>query len=286
MFIPLVDAHVHLWDIEYLDYPWLEDIPFLNQTHNLKRFDSDRTDISVERIVFIECTGAMDDRVAQDEVTWVHSQAKRDARISGIVAHASLEYGDREYEHLSWLEHQPLVRGVRRLIQGETDAAFCLSTGFIEGVQLLADFDFTFDACIYHYQLPSLIRLAEQCPDVQFVLDHIGKPAIKKGIMDPWREHLRELAGLPNVACKISGVLTEADHDSWTESAVLPYLEYAIEQFGVDRIMFGSDWPVLRLAGTYATWLQMVCTIAEKMSENDRKKLVTQNAERIYRLSG
>ncbi len=285
MLIPLVDAHVHLWDVERLSYPWLEHIPSLNQTHLLNRFDGDRDDVSIERIVFIECTGAMDDHVAQNEVTWIHSLAERDTRISAIVAHASLENGERAYAHLSWLAHQRLVRGIRRLIQGETDEAFCLSPGFIEGVQMLADFDFTFDACIFHHQLPSLIRLVGECPGIQFVLDHLGKPAIRQGLLDPWREHIRELAGLPNVVCKISGVLTEADHDNFTPGSVLPYLEYAIEQFGTDRIMFGSDWPVLRLAGTYAGWLELVLTVAQNMSEIDQRKLFKGNAERIYRLT-
>jgi len=285
MFIPLVDTHVHLWDIERLSYAWLEKYPSLNRTHNLELFDNDRADASVNKIIFVECTGALDDQIAQTEVIWILSQADRDARISGIVAHASLEFGDGEYEHLSWLAHQPLVRGVRRLIQGETDATFCMSPGFIEGVRLLADFDFTFDACIYHHQLPSLIRLVSECAKIQFVLDHLGKRAIIKGMQDPWREHIRELASLPNVVCKISGALTEADHDNLQASSVLPYVEYVIEQFGIDRIMFGSDWPVLRLAGTYTTWLDLVRTIAKNMSAVDQLKLFSQNAERIYRLT-
>lgn len=282
----IIDTHVHLWDPGVLDYPWLDGIPLLNRPHLLGDFYIEREGIRVQKMVFVECTGAMTDESSRREVDWVHSIASEEARISGIVAHASLEIGEAASDHLTWLASQPLVKGVRRLIQGEQEADFCLQPGFVEGVRLLALHDFSFDACIYHHQMPSLIRLVDRCPGVQFVLDHLGKPAIREGQLDPWRSHLRELASLPNVVCKISGALTEADHEAWTAEEVIPFLEYAIEQFGADRIMFGGDWPVIRLAGTWPVWVDLVLAASGRLSPDDQEKFFCTNAERIYRMGG
>ncbi|MCH8276679.1 MAG: amidohydrolase family protein [Bacteroidetes bacterium] len=281
----MIDTHVHLWDVDRLDYPWLNGLPALNRSYVLDDFDEDTRGYEVKGFVFIECTGAMDDRISQDELEWITELANRDKRIRGIVAHASLEKGEAVHGLLTWLAERPLVKGVRRLLQGEPDVEFCLRPGFVEGVQKLAEFGLTFDACIYHFQLESLIRLVDRCPRVLFVLDHIGKPAIRDGQLDPWREHIRALASLPNVVCKISGVLAEADHDTWTIEQVMPYLEHAVEAFGPDRIMFGGDWPVLRLAGTYSEWMELVIRLAHNLSEPDRDKLFSSNAERVYRLT-
>jgi len=235
--------------------------------------------------VFVECTGTMDDSASKREVAWVSALAERNERIRGIVAHASLESGAAVYEHLAWLTARPLVRGVRRLLQAEPDAEFCLRPRFVDGVRMLAEFGLSFDACIYHHQLPGLVRLVEKCPEVQFVLDHMGKPAIREGKMDPWREHTQSLASLENVVCKISGAVTEADHDDWTCDQVLPYLEFAMEVFGPERIMFGGDWPVLRLAASYPDWIKLARRSATQMNEDDQKKMFRSNAVRVYRLS-
>lgn len=282
---PLIDTHLHLWDLERFAYDWVQEEAVLNRTHDLDAFDAARNDeVAVEKMVFVECTVSFDDAVARDEVRWVQGLAEQDARLGGIVAHASLERGADVRSHLEWLADQPLVRGVRRLLQEEPDPDFCLQPSFIEGVQLLADFDFTFDVCVYHHQLSQVIELVEQCPDVHFVLDHIGKPAIRDGTMDPWREHISALADRPNVTCKISGVLTEADPEHWTPAAVRPYLEHAIEAFEFDRVMFGGDWPVLKLAGTYPEWVQLARAVVYDASSAEQRQLFRDTAERVYRL--
>jgi len=126
--------------------------------------------------------------------------------------------------------------------------------------------------------------MVRQCPEVRFVLDHIGKPGIKVGIFDPWRADLKELASLPNVHCKISGVTTEADHKNWTREQLRPYIDHAIETFGFDRIMYGGDWHVLELAGTYPEWVEIVDWVVEGCTAEERRKLFRDNAICFYRL--
>lgn len=280
----LTDTHVHLWDVENFNYSWLDDFPTLNTTHDLSDYDAATGEADVETIVFVECTESFDDETSRAEVEWVSSLAERDERIRGIVAHASLEKGEEARPHLEWLEEQPLVTGVRRILQDDPNE-FCLQPDFVDGVQLLSDFDFSFDVTIHSAQLPATIELVDRCPDVQFVLDHIGKPAIQDGALDPWRDRIEALAQRPNVTCKLSGVLTEADLEAWTQAEVQPYLDHVIDTFGFDRLMFGGDWPVVKLAADYTTWLEVVQTTIQDCSSTEKQKLFRGTAARVYDLT-
>jgi L-fuconolactonase len=280
----LVDTHVHLWDLGRRAYPWIAEHPVLNETHGIDRFDAECGAVPVKQFVFVECTVSFDDEVAREEVRWARALAEEDPRLRGIVAHASLEKGAAIRPHLEWLAERPLVRGVRRLIQEEPDPSFCLQDAFVEGVRLLAELDFTFDLCVYPDQLPQVIELVRQCPEVQFVLDHLGKPAIRDGAMDPWRARIRTLAECPNVACKVSGALTEADPDAWTPDVVQPYLEHVIRAFGSDRVMFGGDWPVVKRAAPYPEWVGLVRDAVRDCPPADQRRLFRETAERVYRL--
>ena len=277
----MIDTHVHLWDLDRAPYVWLDKLPVLQKTHGLAEFEAATSEA---RVVFVECTGSFDDGASQREVAWVSGLAERDTRIQGIVAHASLERGYKDRKHLTWLAQQPLVKGVRRLLQGEADPNFCLQPAFLDGVRSLAEYSFTFDICVFHHQLPSVIQLVEACPDVRFVLDHLGKPPVREGKMEPWKTHITELAAYPNVACKISGLLTEADLDAWTPADVRPYIDHALKAFGFGRVLYGSDWPVLRLAADYAAWLRLVREAVQGFPREDQEKLFRLNAERVYRV--
>jgi L-fuconolactonase len=203
-----------------------------------------------------------------------------------MVAALPLERGAAIEADLDRLRQHKILRGIRRLIQNQPDPDFCIQPDFIAGLKLLAPHDMVFDICVFHHHLPNVIKMVSRCPEVRFVLDHIGKPAIKAGLMDPWRQDMRELASLENVHCKISGVSTEADHKTWTRDQIRPYIEHAIESFGFDRIMYGGDWHVLELAGTYPDWVDIVDEITCDASAQDRRKLFRDNAISIYRLAG
>ena len=216
---PIVDTHVHFWDPDQLEYPWLEDVPGLNNAFLPEDYQNSSVTVNVEKIVFVECDCAPGARL--DEVAWVTALAKNETRIQGIVASAPLETGEVAQGHLEELAANPLVKGIRRLLE-EAAVDFCIQPGFVRGVQLLADLNFSFDICITHVQLANTINLVKQCPDVQFVLDHIGKPDIKSERFEPWRAEIKTLSQVPNVSCKISGLVTEADWEKWTRTDLKP----------------------------------------------------------------
>jgi L-fuconolactonase len=221
-----------------------------------------------------------------DEAAWVAEQAKADPRLAGMVAALPLERGASIEPELDQLLQHRTLRGVRRLIQTQPDPEFCVRPDFIAALKLLPQHDLAFDICILHHQMGNVIRMVRQCPEVRFVLDHIGKPGIKAGIFDPWRRQLKELAALPNVHCKISGVTTEADHASWTREQLKPYIAHAIETFGFERAMYGGDWHVLELAGTYPQWVEIVDWVVDGCTAEEKQKLFRDNAIGFYRLGG
>lgn len=282
--LSVIDTHVHLWEVDRFGYEWLEEFPLLNQAHGLDDYTRVTENVSVDGMVFVECTESFDDRVAREEVQWVQSLADRDERIQGIVAHASLEKGGASRDHLNWLTEQPLVTGVRRILQDDPPEVL-LDGDLVEGIRLLSNYDFPFDLTVTAPQLEHVIELIDRCPEVQFVLDHLGKPAIREGRLDPWRTHVERLAEREHVACKLSGVLTEADLDAWTPDDITPFIDHALECFGPDRLLFGGDWPVLRLAADYPTWADLVETTIQTYSETERRKIFRETAERVYDLS-
>ena len=279
---PIIDTHVHLWDPARLRYPWLGGVPRLNRRHSVEEFRAACGAVSVEKMVFVEC--GSDRALSFEEAAWVSGLAASEPRLRGIVAHASLEKGDAVEADLARLATLPMVKGIRRLLQEEKDDAYCLRPDFVRGVRLLARFGFTFDVCIYHRQLAGVIALVRQCPEVGFVLDHIGKPGIRAGLLDPWRAEMRMLAALPNVVCKLSGVATEADHATWTPAQLRPYLDHALACFGPSRVMFGGDWPVSTLATDYPRWVATVDEALAGFSAADRRRVYVSNAEAFYRV--
>ena len=281
MKIPIIDTHLHIWDIDNLDYPWLEEVPPLNRTFLIDDYRAATKNFNIEKMVFLQCEAEFSQY--RDEVDWVSSIAReQEPRIRGIVAWAPLEKGAACREDLEWLARNPLVKGVRRIIQFEPDMAFCLRPDFVAGVRLLAEYGLTFDICIDHRHYENTIKFIEQVPDVPMILDHIGKPGIKEGLLDPWRDQVRRMAAFPNVHCKVSSLATEADHENWTVDGLRPYVDHIFECFGFDRTVFGGDWPVSTLAATYDTCVTTLEELVSGASEEELTKLFHDNAERFY----
>ena len=278
---PIIDAHVHLYDTARLSYSWMRDIPKLNRPHLLPDFDSARGPVDVERIIFAEVAADPGQHIA--EARFIDDIARTDPRLCASVAHAPLERGAAVEADLAALAQIPTVRGIRRLIQGEPDPAFCLEPGFVAAVRLLPKYGFSFDICLKHGALAHGMELARRCPDTMFVLDHIGKPGIRDGLREPWFSQLRDLARLPNVSCKLSGVITEAG-PGWSRAQVIPYAKHALDCFGFGRTMFASDWSVSSLTHDYATWVDMVDGIVAGASEAEKRSLYRDTARRVYRL--
>lgn len=279
---PVIDAHVHFWDPALHQHDWLDAVPSLNGPRLPSDFVQLEGTAAVRGVIFVEA--ACHPAQSVSEADWVASLADREPRIVGIIAHAPLEQGADVRAHLETLARRPLVRGVRRLLQDESDPEFCLAPAFLEGTRALAEFGFTCDLCIRSNQLAVATELVRRCPQVSFVLDHLGKPEVRARRFEPWASQFSTLAGLPNVACKLSGLATEAEPGSWTAADVGPYLRHALACFGPDRVLFGSDWPVASLATPYARWLETVRHEAALAGPTTLRKLFSENAARIYRV--
>ncbi len=280
----IIDGHVHLWDPVAIRIPWLDGIDLLNQPLGLREYHDQTSGIDVAAIVYVQVDAAPEDGLR--EIRWVVEHAREDWCMAGIVAWAPLEHGAGVRPYLTELVAiSPKVKGIRRLIQSEPDPAFCLQPHFVRGVQLLAEFGLSFDLGITHRQLAPTIALVRQCPETQFILDHLGMPDIAGHASEPWRKELHELAELPNVMCKISGVVTESDHNAWTVEELAPYVAHALTVFGEDRVVFGSDWPVCLLASSYRRWVSALDALTVQLSPVAREKLWRENARRFYRLT-
>jgi L-fuconolactonase len=274
-----IDSHVHFWDPRRLTYPWLSDVPRLDRPftpHDLTVAVPEPVDV-----IFVEAGRAQQQAV--DELEWVRSQAERLPWIRGVVAHAPLEDPSRAAGVIRGYVRAPFVVGVRRNIQDEP-AGFTTDADFRAGVRLLGEAGLPFDACVRQHQMAELAELAEACPQTLIVLDHLGKPSPE----DPgtsWRQAMRRLARRDNVVCKLSGLTTEAAPDTPPE-VMVSLLREALETFGPDRCLYGSDWPVMTQATHYATWLELVRTALSVFPGEAADAVLHANAVRTYRLDG
>lgn len=281
---PIIDSHVHLYDPGVIGFPWMKDVPALDRPHLPPTFRAAVGGVDVRALVFVEVDAAPGAHM--DEAHFVAGLMDDAPSIAGMVASMPLEEGaEAAADDLAAYAKLPGARGVRRLIERHSDEpGWSLREPFVRAVRSLANHDLSFDICVRHTQLSDVVELVRACPDVRFVLDHIGKPPIRAGETETWTTRIAELAREPNVWCKISGVVTEADHRSWTYDEVAPCIDHAIRCFSYDRVMFGGDWPVSELATSYERWVRTVDRIVAHATLYERRRLFHDNAIRFYRL--
>jgi L-fuconolactonase len=279
---PIVDTHLHVWDPKKLRYPWLDENPFLNKPYLLDDYSKACGKIHVEKMVFVQAEA--DFSQYKEEADWVSTLAEKEPRLSGIVPWAPLEKGAEAEAELAVLAENKLVKGIRRIIQFEPDMEFCLKPDFIKGVRLLPKYGLHFEICIAHIHMANTIAFARKCPDVRFILNHIAKPDIKNQNLDPWRKHMKEFSDMPNVWCKMSGLVTEADHAKWKRGHLKPYIDHVLDCFGFDRIMYGGDWPVAFQAAKYPIWVKALEWAVQGCTHGELTNLFRNNAISFYRL--
>jgi predicted TIM-barrel fold metal-dependent hydrolase len=284
----IIDTHQHLWDLDQFPYSWTSNQPALNRSFKPDDYREATRDLTIAKSVHVEAD--VDEDFMLGETLHALSLARDDDNpIAGVVAAARPEYdGFREY--IERVAGQRLLKGVRRILQTEPDD-LSTTTTFVENVRSLEDYGLTFDICMSARQLPLAINLVKRAPKVDFILDHCGNPNLRsdagEGEFDEWRERLREIAGLPNVVCKISGIVVNTDLTGpakWTAETLRPAVESVIACFGWDRVMFGSDWPVCTLAASFKQWVEALSLLTQDAGAENRRKLFYENALRVYRL--
>ena len=277
----IIDTHLHLWDTAKMHYPWLQQIAGINKPFLLEDYTIATLGYEVESMVFVQCECVPEEALA--ELEFVNEQNITDGRIKAIVAYAALEKGNAIEPYLKIVCNNKLVKSVRRITENEP--GICLQPDFLQAMPLLTKYNLSLDISIKPFQVAETISLIQQCPENIFILNHLGKPEIANKGFEIFKKDIRQFASFPNVVAKISGLITEANWNSWNGNDIQPYIEFAIEQFGFERLMFGSDWPVVLLAGSYKKWVDMLLEITKGCSETELNNLFYHTAKKIYHIS-
>ena len=273
----LLDTHCHLVDLQRLRYPWLQQVPALQRNFSFDDYRAQAQAGGVTAAIYMEVDVAED--LMLEEVAFAASLG---APLAGIIAACRPESAGFA-AYLDSVSAEPLVKGLRRVLHTAPDG-LAEQALFVANLRLLARHGLSFDLCVRQDQLPIALALARACPDVQFVLDHCGNPEISTGALASWRAGLNSLAALPNVACKISGIVTHADPQHWRVADLRPVFEHVIACFGWSRVVWGSDWPVCTVAAPLGRWVDATRELVSGASPSEVERLFGANARRIYRL--
>lgn len=275
-----IDSHHHFWNYDHQQYGWIND--------GMKQLKRDFTPSDLQPLcdaAGIAGVVSVQARQSLAETDWLIEIAERHQLVRGVVGWVPLAEKNIE-QHLEQVSRSSWLKGVRHVVQDEPDDAFILGADFNRGVKQLSRFGLIYDILIFSKHLPNAIKFVDMHPEQPFVLDHIAKPTIRLTQFDhDWEKNLRELAKRPHVACKFSGVVTEVRDDTWSADVIRPYWDVALDAFGPDRLMYGSDWPVCLLRSSYDRWVSSVAGFAGRLSASEQARFWGLNAQRTYGLS-
>jgi L-fuconolactonase len=273
-----VDAHHHLWRYSAQEYGWIDE--------SMEALQRDFLPQDLMREIAaagIDGTVAVQARQTMEETRWLLKMADVCDAIRGVVGWAPIA-GEEFPGVMEEFEDRPKLKGLRHVIQGEKDENYILREDFNSGIRTLLGSGLVYEILIYERQLPQAIDFVDEHPEQVFVLDHVAKPLIAAGQMEPWAARMRELGKRENVWCKVSGMVTEAEWSSWDEAALRPYLDVAVEAFGVRRLMAGSDWPVCLVACEYGRWFEVLREYFAGFSAEERDAVFGGTAVEVYQL--
>jgi len=273
----IVDAHHHLWDPALADYPWMTD----EVAAIRRRFGPDDLE-PLLREHAIDGTVLVQARSSLDETRWLLELADAAPFVRGVVGWIDLTDPDAAGV-LAELGGRRLV-GIRHQVHDEPDPEWLLRPDVQRGVAAVGAAGLAYDFLVRPRELPAALETARAHPDVRFVVDHLAKPPVRDGSADAWAEELAAIARLPNVSCKLSGLVTEADWNGWRREELVPYLRRALDWFGPERSLFGSDWPVCLLAADYGVVLDLLHAALDGLDERERAAVLGGTAVRVYRL--
>ena len=273
-----IDAHHHLWKYSAAEYPWIsENMGPLRRDFLIQDLVDVLEESDIEGVITVQA------RQTLAETRWLLDLARGHDFVRGVVGWVAL--ADPKVERdLEQLSTHAKLKSVRHLLHDEPDDFYILREDFNRGIKLLQDFGLRYDLLIFERHIPQTIQFVDRHPNQIFILNHIAKPRIRQGVISPWKENLTELARRENVFCKLSGLVTEASWQSWTEADLDPYLQVVLTAFGAKRVMFGSDWPVLLRGSSYKRWVDTVRRGISHLSEYEQERIVGKTAVEVYRL--
>ncbi|MCH1609541.1 MAG: amidohydrolase family protein [Flavobacteriaceae bacterium] len=272
-----IDSHQHFWKFDPIRDAWID----ASMEKIARDFLPEDLKPLLDQSKIDGCVAVQADQ-SETETDFLLDLAGRYDFVKGVVGWVDLR-SPQLSERLEHYCNNSFFKGVRHIVQAEKDG-FMLQESFLKGIQQLKDFNLTFDILIFPHQLEEAVALVKKNPEQAFVLDHIAKPYIKDKKIDQWAKHINQLAVHQNVYCKLSGLLTEADWNHWQEEDFTAYLTVIMKAFGADRLMYGSDWPVCLLAGSYPHVVRIVENFISSLSTVDQKKIMGQNAHHFYNL--
>jgi L-fuconolactonase len=287
---PIIDTHLHVWDQTQLKYSAFDGHPLYGHPYHVEDYQRDCGDLAVEAMVFLECYCDFWEGGGQyiDEIRFVEREAARDPRIKGIVPMAPMEWGARVEPMLRQMQSQhPNVKGIRRIVEFDPDPRrLTLSDDFVAGVNLLSKFGWHFEINVNYSQMDIVREFVTRVPEVPLILDHCGKPGIAQGAIDQFRDDVAFLAKRQNVWIKLSSLPTAADHRTWTEADLRPFIAATLDAFGTERTIYGGDYPILLAATTMPQWVEVLDRAFTDLglSETETRAIYRDNANAFYRL--
>jgi L-fuconolactonase len=274
----MIDAHVHFWKYNKMRDAWItDDMKMIQRDFLPQNLQPLLSENNVTGVVAVQADQS------EDETNFLLSLAKDFSFVKGIVGWVDLQNENIENKLLYYSKF-PQVKGFRHIVQAEPEG-FLKNKKFLNGVQVLKKFDFTYDVLIYENQLKEAVEFVNYFPAQKFIIDHCAKPSIKVKSIHVWKKWMGEISKRKNIYCKLSGLITEATWNQWEEKDLYPYLDVVFNCFGSERIVFGSDWPVMLLSGTYGKWKNLIEKYMVRFSVQEREKVFTQNAIDFYNLS-
>jgi len=276
----LVDSHQHFWQVGHFDYPWMSpDVAMLYRDYLPQALEPAIKECAVAKTVLVQASNSL------AETYWLLSQAERHQFIAGVVGWVDLTDPEMEPE-LEVLTANAKFKGVRHLVESEPADDWLIQPNVLDGLRILEKHHLAYDLLIHTRHLKHVKTVAESCPNLRLVVDHMAKPPVASGEVAEWARELKEVAAYPNISCKLSGLVTEAKLTSWSKEDLRPFVDRALELFGPKRMMFGSDWPVCLLAASYAQVLECFQSLLEQLNDQDRALIFGENAMECYHLRG
>jgi L-fuconolactonase len=282
--IPIVDTHLHMWDLNRFRLPWIQKRSPLDRSYVMKDFLSAVEGLNVVKAVYMEVDVEVSQQRAEAEYILEICRQNKTPLKAAVISGRPANDDFRKY--LEGFKGSQCLKGVRQVLHGEgTPAGFCLAPNFVRGIRVLGEMGLSFDLCLRSAELGDGLKLVESCPNTRFILDHCGNMNVQATDRTQWQRDMERLAGAKNVVCKVSGIVASARPEKWTADDLAPIINHTLKSFGPDRVMFGGDWPVCTLTSTYRKWVQALQSIVRQRSAEEQRKLFHDNAARFYGLA-